>query len=388
MALELAERGATVDLLERSHRLLQGASRHCEGKIHLGYVYSADQSLQTAQLMATGAAVFMPSIRRWIGASAESLTMSTPFRYAIHRNSLHSADELEPVYQAISRVVNVAFDEGEVSPGISSGHLRRLEPGDDWPYGADIVRAFETGETALDPAGLADAVERSVLDHPAIDTICDATVTAVDPRHQALTWQVPGDVTERRARYDHVVNCSWDGLPKLDATAGLRPARPWSFRMKYFVRLPSRYAPLPTPSSTFVLGPFGDVVDFGDAGRYLSWYPAGRLGFTTDLEPPDWKVELSRAHSVETAGHIADGLSSVLPAVARMRSLVTNHGVVRGGVIFAHGDTDLSDAETELHQRHSIGLTSIGRYHSVNTGKLTMAPYFARQVAETLCVPT
>ena len=55
------------------------------------------------------------------------------------------------------------------------------------------------------------------------------------------------------------------------------------------------------------------------------------------------------------------------------------------GIIYAHGDTDLSDADTELHQRHSIGLTSVGRYHSVNTGKLTTAPYFARKVADRLC---
>ena len=88
VALELANRGCHVDIFERSPRLMQGASRHCEGKIHLGYVYAADESLQTARLMAAAAAAFMPAIRRWIGQSADQLATSTPFRYAVHRDSV------------------------------------------------------------------------------------------------------------------------------------------------------------------------------------------------------------------------------------------------------------------------------------------------------------
>jgi hypothetical protein len=34
-----------------------------------------------------------------------------------------------------------------------------------------------------------------------------------------------------------------------------------------------------------------------------------------------------------------------------------------------------------LHHRHDIGINSVGRYHSVDPGKLTMAPYFAEKCA-------
>jgi hypothetical protein len=50
---------------------------------------------------------------------------------------------------------------------------------------------------------------------------------------------------------------------------------------------------------------------------------------------------------------------------------------VKGGVIVAWGETDIYDPTSELHRRSEIGVTSTGRFHSVDPGKLTMAPYFA-----------
>jgi hypothetical protein len=50
-----------------------------------------------------------------------------------------------------------------------------------------------------------------------------------------------------------------------------------------------------------------------------------------------------------------------------------------GGQIFAWGTTDVDDPSSELHCRYEIGVNSYGRYHSVDTGKYTMAPYFAAE---------
>ena len=385
MALELVERGVKVDLFERSPRIMQGASRHSEGKIHLGYVYAADATLRTARLMSVGSAAFIPSLRRWLGASATELATSSPFRYGVHRASQRTPDELESTYRDISDIVRGEFGERWQSAGVEPGYLRRLERGDAWPYGDNVIRVYETGEIALDPVALADAVECAVLNHPGIRTFSRAKVTEINAGERRLSLQDGNNLNSTSGQYDHIVNCSWGGLPKLDATAGLFPTRPWSFRMKYFVRLPAAHAPVATPSTTFVLGAFGDIVDFGVNGQYLSWYPAGRLGFTTGIEPPDWKAELSPTESATIAGNVVDGLATVVPALSEMRECAITHGAVRGGVIFAHGATDLSDDETDLHQRHTIGLTSSEQYHSVNTGKLTMAPHFAQQVADRLC---
>jgi len=55
---------------------------------------------------------------------------------------------------------------------------------------------------------------------------------------------------------------------------------------------------------------------------------------------------------------------------------------VKGGAIVAWGKTDIYDPTSELHRRFEIGVTSEGRFHSVDPGKLTMAPYFAEICAE------
>ena len=55
---------------------------------------------------------------------------------------------------------------------------------------------------------------------------------------------------------------------------------------------------------------------------------------------------------------------------------------MKGGVIVAWGETDIDDPGSELHERHRIGVRSDRGHHSVDPGKLTMAPYFALECAE------
>ncbi len=53
---------------------------------------------------------------------------------------------------------------------------------------------------------------------------------------------------------------------------------------------------------------------------------------------------------------------------------------VEGGFIFAWGAGDVDDMDTELHERHDVGVRSVGRYHSVDTGKYCLAGSFAADV--------
>jgi len=50
---------------------------------------------------------------------------------------------------------------------------------------------------------------------------------------------------------------------------------------------------------------------------------------------------------------------------------------VKGGVIVAWDQTEFYHPASEMHRRFEIGVTSSGRFHSVDRGKLTMASYFA-----------
>ena len=66
-ALLLARGGARVVLFDRAPRPFAGASRWNEGKIHLGHLYAADPSLQTARCVLPGGLAFKPLKRPLIG---------------------------------------------------------------------------------------------------------------------------------------------------------------------------------------------------------------------------------------------------------------------------------------------------------------------------------
>ena len=74
-------------------------------------------------------------------------------------------------------------------------------------------------------------------------------------------------------------------------------------------------------------------------------------------------------------------LSEIVYALAPLDAKKLDDVWVKGGGIVAWGKTDIDDPQSELHKRYEIGIQSRRRYHSVDPGKLTMAPYFAEECA-------
>jgi hypothetical protein len=101
-----------------------------------------------------------------------------------------------------------------------------------------------------------------------------------------------------------------------------------------------------------------------------------------ELQPPGWPRELDRETANEIRRSIVSGLSGVVPAVESLDRAGLESCEVKGGAIFAWGATDISDPASELHARSDVGARSYGRYHSIDTGKLTLAPLFAKMTAD------
>jgi hypothetical protein len=55
---------------------------------------------------------------------------------------------------------------------------------------------------------------------------------------------------------------------------------------------------------------------------------------------------------------------------------------VNGGWVYAAGHGALSDPKSDLHRRDRIGLYSKQGYFSIDTGKYSIAPWLAQQVAD------
>jgi hypothetical protein len=380
VALALAERGIHTAIFDRNDRLLSRAAIANEGKIHLGYMYANDASYSTARMMMQGALAFAPFFVRHLGLSQDSLSISRPAAYVVHRDSQRTPDQVSRYLKSVHALIREASEgRGDAYFGRDLTDEPRMwsEQEREAQFDPQVaLAAFDTPEVAIDPAALALAVRNRIDDDRRIDVRLKHQVTSVDGADSLeVVLQAPGGIA--RERFDHVVNALWDGRFAINETRGLRPDRAWLHRLKYGVsfRLP-RGTNLP-PSATFVSGPFGEVVSYADGLTYLTWYPVCLQGISTDVAPPEWPTyptEPLRSGllqgTLDAMGQFVHCLRAVDPG--RLEDVT-----VKGGVIVAWGETDIYDPGSELHRRFEIGVTSTGRFHSVDPGKLTMAPYFA-----------
>jgi hypothetical protein len=193
------------------------------------------------------------------------------------------------------------------------------------------------------------------------------------------TWEVETTVG-RFGPYDHVINALWQGRMAIDRTVGLQPAGVWSsrYRQSLFLRTTE---PVDTPCVVIATGPFGDIKNYNGRDFYLSWYPDGLRIDTSavapELEPWDQPDPQTLTRSV------LDRLQALLPWVARIRERVESVDV-NGGWVFAAGRGLLSDPCSTLHRRSDYGVTRLGRYLSVDTGKFSTAPWQAKALADSL----
>ena len=371
VALEAARRGVHVTMIDDRPRPMDGASLHTEGKIHLGFVYAKDRSLATSELMARGAACFPDLVSGWLGLPIESLVRSSTFVYAVHKKSMMNTLELGEAYAAIGGCIAPYFTDGEYF-GIETPHVvTEIDP---LGYGDAVAATFMTHEIAIEPRGLATAMRQTVLEHPYVTFRGSERVSEVDATRRTITTTVA-----TLESFDHVVNCAWQGRPSIDRTAGIAVPE-GVHRMKYFMRSPAGSVEPGRPSTTVVLGGFGDVVVYGDGSVFLSWYPVGRRGISTDITPPVWPDRLDAGEAARVGRAMLDGLGDVVPDAADL----ARDWSVDGGYIYAVGQSDIDDTESLLHARDRSGVTSYGSYHSVDTGKYTTAPLFAVEAVRTI----
>jgi glycine/D-amino acid oxidase-like deaminating enzyme len=384
VALALAER-CDVVLFDRNPTLLSRTAVANEGKIHLGYMYAGDPTFATARMMMKGALAFAPFMRRYIGSATRWKQTSAPASYVVHRNSQH---DVMTVTAYLNRVHRLIEDMAEGIPSSYFG-LDLKSPPRPWSTKAReeafnpevAVAVFDTPEVAIRPDHLAQEVRACVTYHPRIEVRLGHFVSKAEYDRGAIRLTSEASDRAEIDRFDHVVNALWDGRLALDASIGLRPGRSWLYRNKYGIsfKLPAGLEAPPT--ATVISGPFGEVVSHPDRSIYLTWYPECLHGISRDLTPPDWPSYPAEPLRSQILQRTISALADIVPCLKPLEAATLSDVEVKGGVIFAWGATDICDPQSELHRRHEIGVHSFDNYHSIDPGKLTMAPYFADMCA-------
>jgi hypothetical protein len=349
-------------------------------------MYAGDPTLSTAKTMMAGALAFAPFFERHLVQPAQSFSVSVPATYVVHRDSQQSSEDV----CAYLRIVHLLINEAaESSNGTYFGKDLRapLRPWSAAEKEAEFdtaiaLAAFSTAEIAINPIALARILRECIAAHPRIEVRCGRTVVSVGEERDGMRVLSEGQDGPSRDRFDHVVNALWDGRLGLNEAMGFRTNRPWLHRLKYGVsfRLPPDARP--PPSVTFVLGPFGEVVTYEDRLIYLTWYPECLQAISTEVTPPDWETYPPEPLRSRILTRTLRALSAIVPSLRELSAENLPETCVKGGAIVAWGKTDIYDPESELHRRSEIGVASKRRFHSVDPGKLTMAPYFAEICAE------
>jgi glycine/D-amino acid oxidase-like deaminating enzyme len=411
LALELAQRGYRIDLIDLAPSPMTGASLHNEGKLHLGFVYAKDPLRATHVLMARGSLAFSRILHKLTGCGAEALVPSQPFHYYVPIDSQLDVAAIQRHFEAVEAAAQeMSRQSGDLYVGrridrtfernTCSVHKGMFSP-------KLVMGSFRTEEVSVSPADVARILCRAIASDSRIRFLASTEVLGA-------TRRAAGDVEVETRRggevavstYPCVANCLWEDRLKIDATAGVPHPEPWILRYKATIELPApAAAPVAIPSATGILGPYGDVVNHGNGSYYVSWYPLCRLAqsvggdgrtlrdeihettFSQSIRkaasklPAVSRFVASVAHRNFIRNNISE-LAAYIPSVAGLLGTAGRRCVVSGGVILARGATDIDDPESTLHQRSAIGPAAYGSYVTIDTGKYCTAPLFAVQAAD------
>jgi glycine/D-amino acid oxidase-like deaminating enzyme len=375
LALSIARTGRRVTLIDAAAQPMSGASRWNEGKIHLGYLYAADPSLETARQLMPGGLAFQSILEDLLGRSLAPLLTPVGDLYLLHRDSVVALDAFEHYLESVTGLIRQCWslETSNMPPPaihkLSAAELAAISPHQ------DLVAGFRVPERSIDTRRLGDLCEAVLRAEPRIDLLLGTAVTSVTPADAGgSSWTVTTD-SDTAEEFDMVINALWQNRMRIDATAGLAPRPGWSHRYRLAIFARTRRSVV-LPSAVIATGPFGDVKNYSGRDFYMSWYRSGLIASGEDLAPPPLPG-LDDITLRDVAGATASALSAYFPVV---RSIMDDleELQVQGGWVFAGGRGSLADPSATIHRRHAFTCQRRGSYISVDNEKFSTAPHAAK----------
>jgi glycine/D-amino acid oxidase-like deaminating enzyme len=374
-ALFLARAGCNVTLIDRAPRAMDAASRWNEGKIHLGFLYAGDPSGRTAAELVIGGLTFKRLTEELIGRSLAQATTPDADIYLVHPNSVADVAAMAAYFQRVETLIADHAQAGDYLAPI--GAVEPLAAGDLEALTSGAVRAgFRVPERSVNTIWVADRFVEAIEAEPNISVRTSTLVAGVDQTEAPRSgpWRIRAEPGLDEP-FDVVVYALWEGRLAVDRSLRLAPEAEWShrFRLSLFVQTATC---LKLPCLVLATGPFGDVKNYDGTSFYLAWYPAGLVAQGSDIEPPH--VTLPPAEvTIEATRR---GLIAYLPPIQAVFDAAESVKV-GGGWVFALGKGSLIDPDASLHRRDRFGISRLGTYFSVDTGKYSVAPWLANKIA-------
>lgn len=380
LALLLARRGHDVTVYDKESEPVACASRWNEGKIHLGYLYGADDSLRTARHILPGSLSFGRVLSELLEADLRPHTTSRDDIYLVHRNSVVDAATLERTFGRIDDLLHEHPGARNYLVDVSAARSRKLSPAE-WgeiSTSDEVVAGYEVPERSINTQWVAGSLAAALRSQPRVTLRLETTITEAKPVAGVDgKWQVATN-DGAREQFDVVVNALWEGRLAVDLTAGITPEPGWSHRFRYCLFIRTK-RPVALRSALITVGGFGDVKNYNGRDFYMSWYPVGmvRQGSGITLERPE---ALDAAATERFVDAVRARLGTLLPGTEAVFEAAEDIKV-RGGFVFAQARGSVDDPTASIHRRDRFGVQREGSYYSVDTGKYSTAPWMAEQLA-------
>jgi glycine/D-amino acid oxidase-like deaminating enzyme len=380
-ALLLARKGLSTTLFDAAPEPMSRASRWNEGKIHLGFLYAADSSLETVRRLMPGGLAFKPLMEQLIGTSLDRCSTTDDEIYLIHRDSVVSAEAAARHFVQVADLLRHAAGTRDYLVDVSNPKVQELSRREieEIADARQIAAAYRVPERSVSTNWIADRMVEAIAAERLIEPRLHSLVTGVRPADgsKSCQWMVETGTTSH-GPFDHVVNALWEGKLAIDATVGLAPQSEWSHRYRLALFIRTR-RPVESPTVVVMTGPFGDAKRFSDRDFYLSWYSAGLVVDDRSLEPNTPPLDDAIREQIERS--TVTRLGAIFPrahAIYEQRESLR----VDGGWVFAMGAGSLANPASTLHRRDRLGILRHGTYISVDTGKYSMAPLLAAEVVD------
>lgn len=384
-ALNLANNGIKVSLFDRSHFPINAASLHNEGKLHLGYVYAMDSEQKTHHKMIEGSLQFAGIIEHLTGIDQSSFSKSSPFYYCVPRDSMLSAEKTLEHFNTVDQDINkYLLTNSEYFTSKDHKPVRRLsdQEAQQWFDLEYIDSVIETHEFAVDPLQVANHVSAALLANENIrfNGNCEIDQVEFDPSGAIQLFYRKGN-KRLNEKFHLGINCLWEDRLRIDKSLGIIPRRNNITRFKSTITLYDTADQLSIiPSTTFVVGAYGDIVNYKNGQYYFSWYPQCKLAETVEDDLDQMKSQFLNINKNELIKESLKELSRYIPEI-RLFEDILSKGKVGGGFICGWGKTDITDYDSGLHARNEIGVEEHGQWLSINTGKYCTAPLFGMEAS-------
>ncbi len=377
MALLFRKKGYEVTILEQADDLMSRASFNQEGKIHMGFIYAHDTSMNTGHKLMRDCLHFASCLEELLDEKINwNQIKSDKFMYLVPKDSITDAMEikryfgkLQSEYEKIMRSYPHLSYLGERPEKIYES-----VPLPGFAEASQFANSFQTEEVAVSQNILRERVRKKLTGQQI--KICLNTKVLGCKKLSACAYEV--NTTKGDHSFDYVVNCLWENQAMLDAQLGVNQKTNINLRLKFGL-VSSHIDALDTlPSFSMITGAYGDFVNFTntiDRQMYFSWYPVSRYGMLVNQAiPQEWN---NICNGIIPEELYSSQIKDQLKAYQNLFKTEFNFNSPKliPGIIVAKGLADIDDDQTELHTRDEDPVFYSEGYFSISTGKFTSIPY-------------